>query len=161
MNFFKLMLSTSIIHLTLFSGIAVAQSTMTEVHPNFENSWTGIYGGFNIGSIFNNAGLRSNHLGLTDPTGTCNANLTFTSFFPGLQLGYLSQFESNIVLGVEGDFTYNANQTGRVACTCPLTPNVSDSYAIKDRLQGFCSRSTRLFSQASNTSFYISWRKFC
>ena len=40
------------------------------------------------------------------------------------------------MLGVEGDFTYNVNQTGKADCNCTVTPGVFDLYTIKNRLQG-------------------------
>ena len=126
--------------LTFLSGLAIAQNVKAEVHQlsstQNQYDWTGFYGGLNIGGVFNDTDLNSNHFGLTDPSGVFNANSNFSSFFPGVQLGYLRQLESNIVLGVEGDVTYNVHQTGKVSCNCPVTPSVSDHYAIKNRLQG-------------------------
>lgn len=137
MKSLKLKLSASLVSFTLLSSVAVAQNITTKVSSNpIQNNWTGLYGGFNIGGVFNDADLKSNHFGLTDSTGTCNADSNFSSFFPGVQLGYLRQFESKFVLGVEGDFTYNVDQTGNVNCNCPATPGVSDRYSIKNQLQG-------------------------
>jgi outer membrane immunogenic protein len=140
MKSFKLKFSTSIMSLTLLSGVAIAQNTKTNMHQanptKNQYNWTGFYGGLNVGGVFNDVDLNSNHFGLTDPTGTCNASSNFSSFFPGVQLGYLRQLESNVILGVEGDFTYNVDQTGKVSCNCPVTPSVSDHYSIKNRLQG-------------------------
>lgn len=140
MKSLKLKSSTNIIGLTLLSGVVIAQNIKTEMHQvnltQNQNNWTGLYGGFNMGSIFNDADLNSNHFGLTAPTGTCNADSNFSSFFPGVQLGYSRQFESKVVLGAEGDFTYNVDQSGKVSCSCPVTPGVTDNYTFKNRLQG-------------------------
>lgn len=130
------LLSTTLISFTLLSSITLAQNIKTEIQANsIQNEWTGLYGGFNFGGIFNDVDLKSQHLGLIDPTDTCNIDSNFSSFFPGAQLGYLRQIESNFMLGIEGDFTYNVNQIDKVSCNCPFTPGVSDRYSIKNRLQ--------------------------
>lgn len=143
MKLIKLKLSISMMSLTFLSSITMAQNTKTDRPLDYmansklnQNNWTGVYGGFTIGGVFNDADLNSNHFGLTDPTGTCNASSNFSSFFPGVQLGYSRQFESKVVLGVEGDFTYNVDQSANISCNCPITPGVADNYTIKNRLQG-------------------------
>jgi outer membrane immunogenic protein len=135
MKSLKLMRSTSIVNLTLLASIAVAQNTGANLN-SIKDNWTGFYGGFNIGGIFNDIDLKSNHFGLANPAGTCNKNSNYSSFFPGVQLGYLSQFESKFILGIEGDFTYNVNRTSNINCDCSFTSSVSDHYSIKNRSQG-------------------------
>lgn len=119
----------------LFSCLAIAE-IQTDRLLDHQDYWTGFYGGLNIGGVFNHADLRSNHDGLIGLTGTCAEDSRFSSFFPGLQSGYARTFNSSMVLGIEGDFTYNLNQTGNIQCTCPFTPDVSDRYTVKNRLQG-------------------------
>lgn len=98
------------------------------------NDWTGFYGGLNIGGIFNKATLNAKHLGFIGD-GVCNRKTQFSNFFPGLQLGYLRQYDSNIVLGIEGDYTYT-NKQGKTACVCDHLSSISDQFAIKNRQQG-------------------------
>lgn len=145
MESIKLKFSTGVISLGLMflSSLTVAQNIKTDMsldHVAYsklnQKKWMGVYGGFNMGGVFNNADLNSNHFGLTGPTGTYKANSNFSSFFPGVQLGYSRQFESKVVLGVEGDFTYNVNQSDQVNSSCSVNPGVVDSYTIKNRLQG-------------------------
>lgn len=135
MNSLELKRLISIVNLMLLASIALAQHGGEHFNA-IQNNWTGSYGGFNIGGIFNDVDLNSNHFGFTDPTETCNANSHFSSLFPGVQFGYLRKLNSNVVLGIEGDFTYNVDQKNKVACSCPLTPSVSDRYTIKNRVQG-------------------------
>lgn len=129
-----------IMSLTFLSDITHAQnSPIIGVESNktiLSNNWTGFYGGLNIGGIFNDADIHANNLGFVNPDGICDTSSDFSSFFPGLQLGYASQLNSKVVLGVEGDFTYNANQSGKTDCPCNVTPRVSDRFTIKNRLQG-------------------------
>jgi outer membrane immunogenic protein len=97
-------------------------------------SWTGFYAGPEMGVNFNDADLNAHHPGFTNPSGTCNENAEFSSFYPGVQLGYAREF-SRFVLGVEGSFTYNVKNSSTFNCTCPTNPNVSDHFSITDRLQ--------------------------
>ncbi|HGC5811911.1 TPA: outer membrane protein [Legionella pneumophila] len=113
------------------AAVATKRST-TDV----TKKWTGLYGGLNIGGIFNDAELDANHLGFVSPNGTCDKDSDFSSVFPGLQLGYAHQFDSRVVLGIEGDFTYNIKKTGRSVCVCDPDVSVADQFTIKNRLQG-------------------------
>jgi outer membrane immunogenic protein len=119
--------------LTVISDMALARVPSTTALPN---NWTGAYGGINIGGVFNDANLKSNNLGFIGLSSTCNMNSNFSSFFSGVQAGYAYQFDSKVVLGVEGDYTYNSSQTGRAKCPCPFTPGVSDGFSFKNRQQG-------------------------
>ena len=110
--------------------------SMASNHLTFPNDWTGFYGGVNIGGIFNDAHLNANHIGFTSLTGVCNTQSSFSSFFPGGQLGYSYQLNRKVVLGVEGDFTYNINGKGRTHCTCEFNPGVSDQFTILNQMQG-------------------------
>lgn len=104
----------AIMSLAFLSGIAHAASTT--------KNWTGLYGGVNAGGIYNTAYLDANNLGFTRANGTCDTSTHFSSFFPGVQIGYSRQFNTKVVVGVEGDFTYNSNQQVNTACTCDVTP---------------------------------------
>jgi outer membrane immunogenic protein len=103
---------------------------------SFKN-WTGFYAGLNAGGVFNHATLASSQLGFVGLTGICDTTENWSSVvFPGLQGGYAHQFGSKLVLGIEGDFTYNLNHQARTACTCQSDPTVSDAFNIKNQQQG-------------------------
>ncbi len=110
-----------------------ALETRKNEYPEF---WTGFYGGISIGGKFASTDLRANHLGLVNPDGTCNVDSSSESFFPGVQFGYLHQFESNVVLGVEGDFTYNTQNRENITCPCPTYLQARDHFRVENLLQG-------------------------
>jgi outer membrane immunogenic protein len=100
------------------------------------NKWTGIYGGLSVGGTFVDADLSSNQIGFTTDEVSCIKEANFSSFFPGLQVGYVNQFDSKIVLGVEGDFTYNLNQSGTQNCVCPHNSHAFDRFTVSNKMQG-------------------------
>lgn len=128
--------------LTIISDVALAKATenpaavMAVDRIALSNNWTGAYAGVSIGGIFNDADVKSNSLGFNDINGTCNTSSDFSSFLTGLQVGYSHQFDSRVVLGIEGDFTYNFSQSGMLNCPCPFTSQVFDRFSIKNRQQG-------------------------
>ena len=139
LSHFNIKNAVVIMGLTLLADITLAGGVPVIVESNettLSSEWTGLYGGLNIGGIFNNADLEAHQLGFTDPDEACDKSANFSSFFPGLQLGYAYQFDTQIVLGVEGDFTYNVNHSDDVACVCDFNPRVSDQFSIKNKLQG-------------------------
>ncbi len=113
--------------------MATNSDTKEQESPEF---WTGFYGGINLGGNFSSTELYSSHLGFINPDGTCNVDSSISSFSPGLQLGYLHQFDSNVVLGVEGDFTYNTQDRGNITCPCPTNLVAQDRFTVTNRLQG-------------------------
>lgn len=110
-----------------------ALETKKNEYPEF---WTGFYAGISLGGKFASADIRSNHSGLINPDGTCNVNSSIDSFFPGVQFGYLHQFDSNVVLGVEGDFTYNTQNRKNITCPCPTYLQARDHFRVENLLQG-------------------------
>lgn len=98
--------------------------------------WSGVYGGGNIGGIFNHASIDAQHIALSNEYGVCSNNVGFSSFFAGAQAGVLHQFDSNVVLGVEGDFTYNVSQIGISQCDCEFDASIYDQLYLKNRNQG-------------------------
>jgi outer membrane immunogenic protein len=110
-----------------------ALETKKKESPEF---WSGFYGGISLGGNFSSTELHSSHLGFVNPVGTCNLNSSIDSFFPGVQFGYLHQFESNVVLGVETDFTYNTQDRANILCPCPTNLVAKDRFTAKNRLQG-------------------------
>lgn len=119
------------ISLVIFSNAAFA----AKASSSSSFIWTGFYGGVNGGVVFNNVKLNANQLGFTNMSGTCDDNTNFSSFFPGAQIGYAHQFASKIVLGVEGDYTYNINQSKTLDCICPFNNDVSDQFKFNNRQQ--------------------------
>lgn len=99
------------------------------------NSWTGLYAGVNAGVAFNNAQLNSQQLGFTNPNGTCNTSSDFSTFSPGVQLGYLYQFSNDLVSGIEANVTINANQTTTLGCNSNINPRVYDRFNFRDQMQ--------------------------
>lgn len=132
-------ITLSLIGLSDASLAYASSSTAVTVNNNTLialNDWNGLFGGISAGGVLNDATLLSNHLGFTNATGTCNKNSNFASFSPGVQLGFAHQFDSKMVLGFEGDFTYNSNEEAIVNCTCPSFLIVSDRFVIRNQQQG-------------------------
>jgi outer membrane immunogenic protein len=102
-------------------------------YPEF---WDGFYGGINLGGNFSSIDLHSSQLGFVNPDGTCNTNSSISSFFPGVQLGYLHQYDSKIVVGVEGDITFNTQDRDNITCPCPTYLHASDRFTARNSLQG-------------------------
>lgn len=98
--------------------------------------WTGWYGGVEGGFVFNQAHISSEHPGFTSESGTCNGGENFSSFFPGVQFGYLREMQNRLVVGAEGNITYNVSQSKYYQCQCPFNNNVSDSFVFRNRKQG-------------------------
>jgi outer membrane immunogenic protein len=103
---------------------------------SFEKKWTGLYAGGNVGAIFNRAVLNSNHNAFSNWDGTCNQTNHFSSAFIGPQAGILKQFDSKLVVGIEGDFTYNFSQATDATCTCDFYPDIYDQFTLSNRNQG-------------------------
>lgn len=129
----KTVKKTKIKMLMTLTGIAMLTST---AYASSLPTWTGLYAGPQIGGIFNKADLTSKQLGFVDPSATCNDTARFSSVYPGAQIGYAHEFNSRMVLGIEGDFTYNLHKTGTVTCPCLPDPSIADRFTVKNRLQG-------------------------
>lgn len=98
--------------------------------------WNGLYAGGNVGGIFNRASLNANHIALSNWSGTCNSTNHFNSAFIGPQAGFIHQYESNMVLGIEGDFTYHFSQSTDTNCVCNTYPDIYDQFTLSNRNQG-------------------------
>jgi len=128
-SYFKTSIMTSAIAIVLFGSAHAAQIPVKE-------NWTGIYGGLEAGVIFNDFAVTSEQLGFTEESNTCNGRSNHPSFFPGVLLGYSKQMHNDVVLGLEGDFTYNVDQSDVFDCSCDFNSNVYDGFTFKNRLQG-------------------------
>jgi len=111
-------------------GIAYADDSYSLL-----NSWTGFYAGMDAGFAFNNVQLKSQQLGFTNPSETCNTSSDFSTFFPGIQLGYMYQFPNYFVSGIEADATFNTNQKDTLSCNSNFNHNVYDRFTFKNRMQ--------------------------
>lgn len=99
------------------------------------HNWTGLYAGADAGVVFNDAQLTSQHLAFTSLSGTCDLNLDFTTFSSGIQLGYMYQFGSSVVAGVEVNTTFNGNQKQTSSCRSEFNPDVYDSFTLRNQTQ--------------------------
>lgn len=98
------------------------------------NNWTGFYTGINAELAFNNSRLQSKHLGFTNLRGDCNISSDFRTIFPGIQIGYLYQFDNHLVSGIEANATFNTKQK-ILNCRSPFSPSVYDRFIFKEQLQ--------------------------
>lgn len=100
-----------------------------------DNNWTGFYAGMDAGFAFNDVQLTSQQLGFTSPSETCNRNSNFSTFFPGMQLGYMYQFPNSFVSGVEANTTFNNNQKYIFKCNSEFNPDVYDRFTFRNQRQ--------------------------
>jgi outer membrane immunogenic protein len=78
-------------------------------------SWTGFYIGGNLGGAWTNTNITDSLFGLNFSNGN---NAVFVA---GGQVGFNYEFSNNVVVGVEGDFDWAANNNGNtVAVIGPL-----------------------------------------
>jgi len=120
--------------MTAISMVGIA-SADTLSHHSLLNNWTGFYVGANAGVVFNNAQLKSQQLGFTSPSDTCNASTHFSTFSPGMQLGYLYQFPNDLAFGIEGNINFNTHQTSTLGCTSAFNSEVYDRFSFRNQLQ--------------------------
>ena len=102
---------------------------------NADNTWTGFYAGAELGLIVNDIQLKSQHLGFTDSSETCNHDSIFFGFTPGLQLGYLYQFPNDWVTGLELGVAFNTNQNETSSCNSEFNPDVYDGFTFRNQMQ--------------------------
>jgi outer membrane immunogenic protein len=115
-------------------SVMMAMGMTGIAHAHNEN-WTGFYAGVNAGVTFNHAQLKSQHPAFTNPDDTCNTSSNFSTFFPGIQLGYMQQLSSQLVAGVEANATINTNQNHTLGCTSSFNPGVYDRFTVRNQLQ--------------------------
>lgn len=94
-------------------------------------AWTGAYIGVTAGAIFNQSNVTAQNFGLvSDP---CKSSGSNTSFLPGALAGYLHQFENDVVVGAEADFTY---PWGNMGSECLCSNGAYDRFKTSNKAQG-------------------------
>jgi outer membrane immunogenic protein len=119
----------------IISMIGKAYADNDSSYHSSLNRWKGFYAGVDAGFVFNNVQLRSHQLGFTNPSENCNTSSDFSTFFPGIQVGYTYQFPNYLVSGIEFNATFNTNQKDTLQCSCSDNPNVSDRFSFRNQMQ--------------------------
>jgi len=156
----KLLLATvaltalSIAAPALAADMAPAYTKAPPMAPIAVYNWTGFYIGGHIGGGWADQGSVELAPGTgAFPTGTVFAGKDLSGFLGGVQGGYNWQF-SNIVLGVEGEYTW-ADVSGS-ASTVSTVPRFLGFTAISNaKLQDIALVTGRLGYAASNWLFYF------
>lgn len=120
--------------LIALSTIGIAYADNNVPHSSL-NNWTGVYVGAEAGAVFNNVQLRSQQSGFANLENTCNTNADFSTFSPGIQLGFLHQFSNDFVSGIEANAIFNTNQKSTLHCDCAFNPDVSDRFSFRNKMQ--------------------------
>lgn len=131
MNKCSIITKSALIALSL-NGVAYAGNNISQ---DSLNRWTGFYVGAEAGTVFNNVQLKSQQSGFTSPGSTCNTSSDFSTFSPGIQLGFLHQFANYFVSGIEANVIFNTNQKSTLSCNCPFNPVVSDRFSFRNQMQ--------------------------
>jgi outer membrane immunogenic protein len=118
----------------IIESMVIAMSMVGIAHAETKN-WTGFYAGIDAGFAVNNAELESQQLGFTKPSEKCNIRSDFSTFFPGIQFGYLQQLPNDFVSGIEANVTVNTDQKDTLNCICPTNPHVGDRFTFRNQLQ--------------------------
>jgi outer membrane immunogenic protein len=100
-----------------------------------DTNWTGFYVGGEGGPMVNDVQLTSQQLGLASLDDTCNTHSEFSTFSPGIQLGYLHQLTHQFVFGADANFMVNTNQNTSLNCSCPFNPHVVDRFSLSNSWQ--------------------------
>src|SRR5579883_2371603 len=117
----------------MLKSVMIAMGVIGIAHA--DNKWTGLYAGVNTGLALNDVQLKSQQLGFTNPNQTCNNSSDFSTFSPGIQLGYLYQFPNDFVSGVEANLTFNADQIQSLGCNSNINPHVYDHFNFRNQMQ--------------------------
>lgn len=96
---------------------------------------TGVYVGVDAGVILNHAELKSQQLGFTHPNETCDTSSDFSTFAPGMQIGYRHHYSNYFVVGIAADITVNTNQKESLSCHSDINPDVYDRFVFKNEMQ--------------------------
>jgi len=132
MNKFSIIFKSIIVAISIV-GITYANDNSSD--HSLLKSWTGFYTGMEAGFAFNNDQLNSQQLGFTNPSGKCNISSDYSTFSPGIQLGYMYQFPNYLVSGIEANVAFNSHQIDTLRCICPFDRDVADSFSFRNQMQ--------------------------
>lgn len=119
--------------LTIISGLLILGSVNAAEADN--RNWTGAYAGADATLAFNEVQMGSQQLGFTQPSNVCNENADYSTFSPGIQLGYVTQAANDVVTGVELNTTMSSDQTHSLACHSAFNAGVYDRFTLRNQTQ--------------------------
>jgi len=94
--------------------------------------WEGFYGGVLAGVVLNQSQINAQGFGIEQSP--LSHNIDSTSFMPGIDIGYVHQYKSGWVSGVELDLNFPYS-SGSALVPC-LTCSSWDKYTVKSTIQG-------------------------
>lgn len=118
----------------LIMVVMIATGMVGIAHADNYN-WTGLYAGVNAGFAFNHVQVTAQQLGFTAPSATCKTSSDFSTFFPGVQVGYMYALPNAFVSGIEADVAVNTNQKVTFSCTSTFNPAVYDRFTFRNQMQ--------------------------
>lgn len=120
-------------YLVTATSVIMTMSVVATAHA--DKQWTGFYMGADANIAFNDAQLKSQQLGFTSPSNTCNQHSTFSTFAPGAQFGYIQPFYKDYVSGIEANITMNTHQTETLTCASNINAAVYDRFTFRNQMQ--------------------------
>lgn len=115
-------------------SMLIAMGLIGIVHADNSN-WTGPYVGASAGIAFNNAQLTAQQLGFNNSSGSYSMNSNYYTISPGLQLGFIKQFQNSWVSGVEVNASVNDNQKNKFTSYSPFSSAVYDRFIFRNQMQ--------------------------
>lgn len=100
-----------------------------------DNKRAGFYAGVNTGFAFNQVQLKAHHEGFVNLDGIHNTSANFSTFSPGIQLGYMYSLPNSFISSIEANFTLNTNQKVTLDCNSDLDSNAHDRFTFRNRMQ--------------------------
>ena len=119
--------------ISVIASVILAASLNGMAHANIV--WTGLYAGVNAGVVFNDAQLKSQHIGFTNPSLTCDSCTNFSREVDGVQLGYLYQFSNLYAVGIEANVAFNMNRNVTFNCNNNINSSVYDRFNFTNSAQ--------------------------
>lgn len=98
-------------------------------------NWTGFYTGASGSLAFINVRLKSQHLGFTNFSETCNRCSDFLTFSSGIQIGYMHQFYNTLVSGIEANVAFNHSQKYIFNCNSEFNSAIYDRLTFRNPMQ--------------------------